>query len=612
MTHDPMPTEGAANSKHKRHSSLDPDGGYTNAVASSSSRPTTRSPSRPLSPSVKHKRSPKALAVHSSGAQTAGPVDIRTEVVILEQTSPNSSRKGKRFNLFGLTLSSPRMSSFGDATKAKSRPPTPGSQPSGKKGRSSASRPSSSGVSSRTPDESKRHARSDAVLNHSRPGSPPMESPPARCMTASPRHNGNYEEVQDDVDSEALRDRCSPLCGWGPSTSARSKGKEKERPEDWERFEEKEARHRVIRTESERGKGRITNPRTVLSPTQELEKGHRHLGGVSMERVASGGGTSRTSRGRDAATTVLPHSVQANIKAKRIKHGSFDFERPISSTPARTLPSANVGGRAIAAPHALHRNASSRNTPRRVTLDDSRPDRQTPMPASLPKTRTKPILDIDTHNLALARRTTGSSTATSRGQTSAIPRGSGSKGQHSSETDPGSPISSTHSGNSSALNSSWGKNAGKRIARAAHPAFKFEPAVPTIPGSPAGSDERKRSIASSGTATPTPSSPLSRSRQARNAGKGRSLDLNLGLSWAPTKVREDAMSRTVAGRVTPDLAARAGARWRAATADDSGRLGAGSSGAEVAEAFREVLGDAAYSTFKTCRCPHVSALKSLY
>lgn len=605
-----MPTEGTAGSKHKRHSSLDPDGGYTAAVASSSSRPATRSPSRSLSPTTKHKRAPKALAVHSSGAQTAGPVDIRTEVVILEQTSPNSSRKGKRFNLFGLTLSSPRMSSFGDANKSKSRPPTPGSHPSGSKGRSTTSRPSSSGVSSRTPDESKRHAKGD--VGHNRAGSPPMESSPARCMTASPRHNGDYEEVQNDVDSEALRDRCSPLCGWGPSTSARGKGKEKERPEDWERFEEKETRHHVIRTESERGKGRITNPRTVLSPTQDLERGHRHVGGVSMERVASGSGTSRTSRGRDGAASVLPSSVQANIKAKRIKHGSFDFERPVSSTPARVLPSANVGGRPIAAPHALHRSSSSRNTPRRVTLDDSRPDRQTPVPSSLPKTRTKPTLDIDTHNLTLARRTTGSSTATSRGQTPAIPRGSGSKGQHGSETDPGSPISSTHSGNSSALNSSWGKNAGKRIARAAHPAFRFEPAVPTIPGSPAGSDERKRSIASSNTSTPTPPSPLSKSRQARNAGKGRSLDLNLGLSWAPTKVREDALSRTIAGRVTPDLAARAGARWRPATADDGGRLGAGPSGAEVAEAFREVLGDAAYSTFKTCRSPHVLALDPLY
>lgn len=605
-----MPAEGAASSKHKRHSSLDPDGGYATAVSSSSARPATRSPSRPLSPSMKHTRQPKVLAVHSSGAQTAGPVDIRTEVVILEQTSSSSSRKGKKFNLFGLTLSSPRMSSFGDANKTKSHPLTPGLHPSSKKGRGAASRPSSSGVS-RTSEESKHHVKGDIVPNHNKSGSSPMESLPTRCVTASPRHNGGYEEVHDDVDSEALRERCSPLCGWGPSSSARGKGKEKERPEDWERFEEKEAKHPVIRTESERGKGRITNPRAVLSPTQELEKGHRHLGGVSMERTASGSGTSRVSRGRDGAASVLPNSVQANIKAKRIKHGSFDFERPVSTFPTRTSPSANVGGKPIASPHALHWTSSSRNQPRRVTLDESRPDRQTRLPSSLPKARAKPAVDIDTHNLALGRRATGSSTATSRGQTSAIPRGPGSKGQHSSETEPGSPISSTHSGTSSALNSSWGKKAGKRIARAAHPAFKFEPAVPTIPGSPAGSDERKRSIASSGTSIPATPSPLSKLRQARNAGKGRSLDLNLGLSWAPTKVREDVLSRTVGGRITPDMAERAGARWRATPADGGGRLGAGTSGAEVAGAFREVLGDAAYSTFKTCRCPHVLAFELL-
>ncbi|KAH9844076.1 uncharacterized protein C8Q71DRAFT_697140 [Rhodofomes roseus] len=396
-----------------------------------------------------------------------------------------------------------------------------------------------------------------------------------------------------------MRGRCSPLCGLVPTTSSRGKGKERERLEEWEQFDEKETRHLPGRTESEKGKERITNPnpRKVHSPTRELEKGSRPLGALSMERVASGSGTSRGSRARDGATSVVPSSVQANIKAKRIKHGSFDFERPVSAGQSKPLPSANVNGRTIAPPHALQRSSSTRGPARRVTLDDGRQDRHTPLSSSLPKARPKPALDIDTHNLA--RRTTGSSAATSRGQPLVIPRSSGSKAHHGSETDPGSPISSTHSGNSSALNSSWGKNAGKRIARAAHPAFKFEPAVPTIPGSPADSDERKRSIASSGTASPMPPSPLSKSRQARNVGKGRSLDLNLGLSWAPTKVREDALSRTAAGRVTPDLAARAGARWRAATSDERDRFGAGQSGAEVADVFREVLGDAAYSTFKT-------------
>ncbi|KZT72570.1 hypothetical protein DAEQUDRAFT_590960 [Daedalea quercina L-15889] len=511
LTHDPMPTEGPSSSKHKRHSSLDPDGGYP-AAASSSSRPATRSPSRPLSPTTKPKRSHKALAPHSSGAQTTGPVDIRTEVVILEQASPNSSRKGKKMNFFGLTLSSPRMSSFGDSSKSKSRSPTPGSQPGGKKGRSVLTRPSSAGVPSKTP-ESKRPIKGD-TLDQGRPASPPAQNIPPRSMTTSPRYNGHYEEVQDDVDSEALQGRCSPLCGLGPSSAARSKGKEKERLGDWEQYEEKEVRHGMALTESQRGKGHVTNPRKVVIHPRELEKECRPLGVTSMERVASGSGTSRNSRGREGATSLLPSNAQANIKAKRIKHGSFDFERPVSAEHTRTLPSANLGGKHIAGPHALHRSSSSRNPPRRVTLDDSRPDRHAPLSSSLPKARPKPILDIDTHNLGLTRRTTDSSTATSRGQTSAIPRSSGSKAHHASETDPGSPISSTHSGNSSALNSSWGKSAGKRVARTAHPAFKFEPAVPTIPGSPAGSDERKRSIASSGTATPTPSSPLSKSRQA--------------------------------------------------------------------------------------------------
>lgn len=179
---------------------------------------------------------------------------------------------------------------------------------------------------------------------------------------------------------------------------------------------------------------------------------------------------------------------------------------------------------------------------------------------------------------------------------------------HRRDPVPASPLSST-SGESSVHNrdGSWGRSGGKRMARGSHGPFKFEPAVPPIPGSPADTTRKttvrsvSRPTSPSPMPTPTADTQLSRSQQARLAGKGRSLDLGLGLTWAPSKVREEAVlrvGRPQAGVSATTSAMRARSRWRGA--DEEGRLTAGAA-SDVAEAFKEVLGDAAYGIFKNCQ-----------
>ncbi|KAI0082401.1 hypothetical protein K474DRAFT_1585528 [Panus rudis PR-1116 ss-1] len=195
---------------------------------------------------------------------------------------------------------------------------------------------------------------------------------------------------------------------------------------------------------------------------------------------------------------------------------------------------------------------------------------------------TKP--QLDTLQIGPSRRKADVASAVS----SSFPQTS-TRTPHFAERDPASPVSST-SGHSS----SWGRSAGKHALRSAHGAFRFEPAVPTIPGSPAH-DERQSA------ARGTPGSPT-RLKPDRVGAKGRSLDLGIGLTWAPSTVKEEAVLAYGAGRPGGGISAstsRARARWRGGWVDEDGRLGASDpGGSDVAEAFKEALGEAAYVTFK--------------
>ncbi|KAJ7043271.1 hypothetical protein C8F04DRAFT_1287680 [Mycena alexandri] len=181
--------------------------------------------------------------------------------------------------------------------------------------------------------------------------------------------------------------------------------------------------------------------------------------------------------------------------------------------------------------------------------------------------------------------------------------------------------------------SSWGRSTGKRLSAGLtkltsglglgrstkstttigagkerqHGKFAFEPPVPALPvnvrrelSMDSAERERERQweredkelgikprLASKGHATSHSTSSTSSTHTGVSAGhrsgkKGRSLDLGLGLAWAPTKVREDA--------VMPESSF--GRTLSASRREQQGK--------EVAEVFRIALNEDGYRSFKKC------------
>ncbi|RPD66984.1 hypothetical protein L226DRAFT_452093 [Lentinus tigrinus ALCF2SS1-7] len=377
--------------------------------------------------------------------------------------------------------------------------------------------------------------------------------------------------------------------------------------------------------EREREKEHITHPRRVGSPMQRVRESTSAVAvaAVPMEKSSSGrSANSKRSGSKDHHGHPRSGAEPLVVRTNRIKHGSFDFERPISAGTGvgggmsiRTaLRSMGIGE---PEPPPLQRSHSARAVPIRRPKEGSSEDGIGP--SSLPGTRPvldkgkKPATDVHFANPPSRRpvdnpistsaypHTHPTSHSHSRGNVAMQP--SHSQQGHRRDPVPPSPMSST-SGESSGhvRDGSWGRSGGKRVARGSHGLFKFEPAVPPIPGSPADNERKSAPRSVSRPTSPSPLSssekPMSKSQQARLAGKGRSLDLGLGLTWAPNKVREEAVLRIGAprsGTSATTSAARARSRWRGA--DEEGRLTAGAA-SDVAEAFKEVLGDSAYGIFK--------------
>ncbi|KAI0720303.1 hypothetical protein C8T65DRAFT_9205 [Cerioporus squamosus] len=660
---DPMPhtLHTASLRVHARHSSLEQDHA---ADVAGPSRPSTRTPSRPLSNTTtatnttvkpRPKRIPDQHAVPAHAAAPSATAELVAQVVPIEATKSSSSRKGKGINIFGIFLPSPRKGSFSESARGRSRPTTP--SPNGptapeqlwqgrddrgwteKSGSQRSQRSTRKGLpvhveESAVPCLPSRHTP-DGGRSSALPGlvAPQPRRVPVHVINSA---SGNRDQFVDDPDAElrSVEGRCSPLCGLGTSSrgsnTSRETTREKERmrgarDRSGDRGHDRKEKER----EREREKGHITHPRRVGSPMQRVRESTSAVAvaAVPMEKSSSGrSANSKRSGSKDHHGHPRTGAEPLVVRTNRIKHGSFDFERPIS---AGTGPGGGISIRTALRsmgigepePHPLQRSHSARAVPMRRPKDESSEDAFAP--SSLPSKRPvvdkgkKPATDVhfasppsrhpvdNSMSTPVYHHAHHSSHSHSRGNV-AVHTSHSQQGHHR-EPVPPSPMSST-SGESSAhaRDGSWGRSGGKRVVRGSHGLFKFEPAVPPIPGSPADNERISAPRSVSRPISPSPLSsseaPMSRSKQARLAGKGRSLDLGLGLTWAPTKVREEAVLRVGAPRsgmsLTTSAAQRARSRWRGA--DEDGRLTAGAA-SDVAEAFKEVLGDAAYGTFKNCQ-----------
>ncbi|KAI9000844.1 hypothetical protein BD414DRAFT_504770 [Trametes punicea] len=667
--------------------------GPSRPITRSPSRPLTGT-TAPAATAAKSrlKRPPEPIAVHNP--MSTATAELVAQLVPVEPTRSSSSRKGKTFNIFGILLSSPKKGTFSESARGRSRPNTPsppapapppdplwhGSDPRSwevKSGSQRSQKSTRKGLTAHMEEEAdaqclpsyksadhggKGSAAPGLIAPH--PRRAPIhvlnsQPPLSRSGYSRPHAGDGREEAGDDRDAEVsvLEGRCSPLCGLGGSSkgshASQEKGKEKERmrgarDRSWERGNEKKEKEREKerarerrrdqeKRDKEREREHITHPRRVGSPLprdrqRESASAIAVAPVLPLEKTTSNRSANSKHSGSKEHHNHPPRSGADGVaaRAKRIKHGSFDFERPVSAGGAGAGAGAGVSvktalqtmGVGESAPHPLQRSLSARGvSSRRGTGEPLDPAFA---PSSLPSTH--PILDKGKTKLALdvhfadppSRRATdnsqsssvhhhhhhhGHSSSTSHSRTGGggVPNSHHNHHNHSRDAAPASPISS-HSGNSSSQQhhtreGSWGRSGGKRIVRASHGPFKFEPAVPPIPGSPA--DNERRAAADARAQSPLADMGISRSKQARAAGKGRSLDLGLGLSWAPSKVREEAVLKV--GPRRPGTSAstsgvRSRSRWRGA--DEEGRLTAGAA-SDVAAAFREALGDSAYGIFKT-------------
>ena len=286
-----------------------------------------------------------------------------------------------------------------------------------------------------------------------------------------------------------------------------------------------------------------------------------------------------------------------NMTHHRIQHGSFDFERPVSSlnrsnstvntSLAKGSGSTQTRNNGVAThrPITLNRTASSSSDrtgkSRTYAYHPARAD--SPILAQLSPNHTGETSVISFSSQSAQSKSTGKNSTPATGQSS-----------------------------------SWGRSSGRRAQRTSHGPFPFEPAasapnspLPTslvLPRySPKPSPHRVEFEVPEESASLPTSSPLrsefglgggsirDKSQSARWHGqreceqrigkksKGRSLDLNLGLSWAPSRVRQEVV---MPGLILSQTISQKQEEERR--------------GKDVTQVFENVLSESSFEAFKKC------------
>ncbi|KAG2152463.1 hypothetical protein BD769DRAFT_1405298 [Suillus cothurnatus] len=321
--------------------------------------------------------------------------------------------------------------------------------------------------------------------------------------------------------------------------------------------------------------------RAALSPGSNGDPAYNRMRGRFPPRLFGGKDLARESKKpksggrRDPLGAV---GLPRNMTNRRVQHGSFDFERPVSSlnrssstidaslVKGEGLTQSGTTGPAAHRPTALERTASSSSErtgkSRKFAYHPTRAD--SPILAQLSASHT--------------------------GETSVVSFSSASASAQSKSTGKSAPAPGP--------SSSWGRASGRRTQRTSHGPFPFEPAS-SVSSSP---------LPTSSALPPYPSSPhrqdfdipegpaslppalLYGSQSARGhvqqvyeqgsekKGKGRSLDLKLGLSWAPNRVRQEAVIH--------------GSLLSQKQEEERNR------GKDVTKVFENVLSESGFETFK--------------
>ncbi|KAJ6628893.1 hypothetical protein B0H10DRAFT_2209325 [Mycena sp. CBHHK59/15] len=336
---------------------------------------------------------------------------------------------------------------------------------------------------------------------------------------------------------------------------------------------------------------------------------HHLIATSKKSSVAIATPTATATTATTATTNGMPPKTQSTIgSVSGRKHGSFDFERPGWGAGAGAGPAARGAATTLGVGFAR-----ARREPLRGASVDGRPERS--MAAGMAGVGSARLLAGANRNVRMVPPPpppppvelepdhTGASGSTSH---SNVTGGTSSWGRST-----GRRLSTGLSKLTSGLGfgSKATKSAMGAVKERQHGKFAFEPPVPTLPlgvrreKSREGErerqwekekEERERRVklplapsvpgrghnVNHSTSSTTSSTHTGVSVGHRSGTKGRSLDLGLGLAWAPTKVREDA--------VMPESSF--GRSLSASRRQQQGR--------EVADVFRNALDEDGYQSFK--------------
>ena len=312
--------------------------------------------------------------------------------------------------------------------------------------------------------------------------------------------------------------------------------------------------------------------------------------------------TSENERGRESKNSSREHgksntpniSGPMNIKVNRgrIKHGSFDFERPLSTSvgyPVRSARWSSSGS--YRASSETERNANGHanghlwNNPNSSTY----PIQEERSPLG----RSHSARNSDHRGQTKIRFADETKGAEAQSRSPYDTRSRAQHHQHSAppsrSTGQGLGLLKNRSPSPAQANSphrpeggSWGRNTSKRAGLGTGyvdgmPSFGMSATSLHLDGDINAPPSRSNS-------PHLATIPMDRVGMKRHTGKGRSLDLGLELNWAPTRVREEAVMNF------SEMGVRS--KWREeAEMKELGRT-------KVLESFERVLGENGYAKFK--------------
>jgi hypothetical protein len=410
------------------------------------------------------------------------------------------------------------------------------------------------------------------VSSQPRPHLEPIPDAPIRASSTPPMIGHGVEKPRRTVadETELLRPqdpgtsgRTSPLMIFANSKMfGGKKGKERERSVD-------------------RGReARIATP----APAPENEKG-RDSQNSNWEKGKSN-------------TPNISGPMNLKVARGRVKHGSFDFERPLSTSvgyPVRSTRLSSSGS-----------NRASSETDRNINGHGNGHLWNGPSSSTYPiqeerfsPTRSRSVRESGHHHQDRDRGQTKIRFADDmKGpQTrNRSPHEARSRNQHSSppskSTGRGLGLFKSNNPSTAQANrpyrpegGSWGKNTSNRVGLGdtgyidGLPSFGMSATSLHLNGDANGPPSRSNS-------PQIATIPMDRVTMKKHTGKGRSLDLGLELNWAPTRVREEAVMDF------REMGVRS--RWREeAEMKEVYRM-------KVLESFERVLGESGYAKFKEC------------